>query len=75
MALSASAWAELNRPGAAIFSAVHYIGPFGDPFTVASFSFRFLFGLALNAIYLVRGFGIAAWTLAVWNSVPISIPW
>ncbi|NBB73510.1 MAG: CPBP family intramembrane metalloprotease, partial [Bacteroidetes bacterium] len=53
--------------GAAIFSAVHYVGPFGDAFTLASFSFRFLFGLALNGLFLWRGFGVAAWTHALYD--------
>ena len=53
--------------GAVIFSAVHYIGPLGDPFAPASFTFRFLFGLALNALFLWRGFAIAAWTHALYD--------
>jgi membrane protease YdiL (CAAX protease family) len=53
--------------GAALFSAVHYIGSMGDAFTVASFTFRFLFGLALNGIFLARGFGVAAWTHALYD--------
>jgi membrane protease YdiL (CAAX protease family) len=52
---------------ALIFSAVHYIGPLGDSFNLASFTFRFLFGLALNALYVLRGFGIAAWTHALYD--------
>ncbi len=53
--------------GAFLFSLVHYIGPLGDTFTVASFAFRFLFGLALNVLYLTRGFGVAAWTHALYD--------
>ncbi len=53
--------------GALLFSWVHYIGSLGDVFTVSSFLFRFLFGLALNAIFLVRGFGVAAWTHALYD--------
>lgn len=56
---------------AAIFSFVHYIGAYGDPFTIGSFLFRFLFGLALNAIYIWRGFGIAAWTHAIYDLIVI----
>ncbi len=52
---------------ALMFSAVHYIGPLGDNFTAASFLFRFLFGVALNVLYLWRGFGIAAWTHAFYD--------
>src|SRR6056297_3597515 len=50
-----------------LFSTVHYIGEFGDPFTIGSFLFRFLFGLALNGIYVLRGFGTAAWTHALYD--------
>ncbi len=53
--------------GAFLFSAVHYIGSLGDAFTLASFTFRFLFGLALNGIFLARGFGVAAWTHALYD--------
>jgi membrane protease YdiL (CAAX protease family) len=53
--------------GALLFSAVHYVGTFGDAFTLSSFTFRFLFGLALNALFLWRGFGVAAWTHALYD--------
>ncbi len=53
--------------GALIFSWVHYLGPFGDPFTLYSFIYRFLFGLALNGIFLWRGFAVAAWTHALYD--------
>ncbi|MEX2435417.1 MAG: CPBP family intramembrane glutamic endopeptidase [Balneolaceae bacterium] len=52
---------------ALIFSGVHYIGLYGDNFNLNSFLFRFLFGLALNLIYVIRGFGIAAWTHALYD--------
>jgi membrane protease YdiL (CAAX protease family) len=57
---------------ALIFSGVHYIGQYGDFFTLGSFLFRFLFGLALNLIYVTRGFGIAAWTHALYDIFVIS---
>lgn len=57
---------------ALIFSLVHYIGVMGDPFTFSSFLFRFLFGLALNAIYVWRGFGVAAWTHAIYDLMVIA---
>ncbi len=58
--------------GALLFSAVHYIGVFGDPFTIGSFLFRFLFGLAMNVIFLVRGFGVAAWTHALYDVMVVT---
>ncbi|NBC86744.1 MAG: CPBP family intramembrane metalloprotease [Bacteroidetes bacterium] len=53
--------------GAGIFSLVHYVGALGDPFALDSFTFRFLFGLALNVLFLLRGFGVAAWTHALYD--------
>jgi hypothetical protein len=54
--------------GAVVFSAFHYIGPYGDAFTAQSFTFRLLSGLAFSGLYLVRGFGITAWTHALYDS-------
>ncbi len=50
-----------------IFSGVHYIGSFGDEFTLQSFMFRFIFGLVLNIVYILRGFGIAAWSHSIYD--------
>ena len=50
-----------------IFSAFHYIGPYAYPLELSSFTFRFLAGLAFSGLYLVRGFGIAAWTHALYD--------
>lgn len=54
--------------GAVVFSAFHYIGPYGDPFQVRSFAFRTISGVAFSALYLVRGFGITAWTHALYDA-------
>ena len=58
--------------GAALFSGAHYAGPLGDPFALPSFTFRFLFGLALNALFLWRGFGVAAWTHALYDVMVVT---
>jgi membrane protease YdiL (CAAX protease family) len=52
---------------AVIFSAFHYIGVYGDPWALESFTFRFLAGLAFSALFLLRGFGVAAWTHALYD--------
>ncbi len=52
---------------ALIFSAFHYIGPLGDQLTLPSFTFRFIAGLLLSGLYVARGFGIAAWTHALYD--------
>lgn len=53
--------------GAFLFSLVHYVGAYGDPFQLASFTFRFVAGLVFSAMYLLRGFGITAWTHALYD--------
>lgn len=53
--------------GALVFSAFHYIGPYGDPLELPSFTFRTLAGLVFSAMYLARGFGITAWTHALYD--------
>ncbi|WP_457652550.1 CPBP family intramembrane glutamic endopeptidase [Rhodocaloribacter sp.] len=58
--------------GAAVFSAVHYLGALGDVFTLPSFTFRFLFGLLMNALFLARGFGVAAWTHALYDVMVVT---
>lgn len=58
--------------GAGVFSLVHYLGPLGDPFELPSFTFRFLFGLALNGLFLGRGFGVAAWTHALYDVMVVT---
>ncbi len=53
--------------GALVFSAFHYVGPFGDPFALDSFVFRAIAGVLFSALYLLRGFGIAAWSHALYD--------
>jgi len=55
--------------GAAVFSAVHYIGAYGDRLTLYSFVFRMLAGVFFSALYLTRGFGITAWTHALYDTL------
>ena len=53
--------------GALIFSAFHYIGPYGDAWQLGSFTFRAIAGVVFSAMYLTRGFGITAWTHALYD--------
>lgn len=53
--------------GALVFSAFHYVGPYGDPWQLESFTFRAIAGLLFSALYLARGFGIAAWSHALYD--------
>lgn len=58
--------------GAAVFSLAHYVGPMGDVLELPSFTFRFAFGLALNVVFLWRGFGVAAWTHALYDVMVVT---
>jgi hypothetical protein len=53
--------------GALIFSAFHYIGPYGEPLRLDSFTFRTIAGLLFSGLYVARGFGITAWTHALYD--------
>jgi len=53
--------------GALIFSAFHYIGPYGDDLSLISFTFRAVAGVLFSGLYLLRGFGITAWTHALYD--------
>lgn len=53
--------------GAFIFSAFHYVGPYGDPLEAGSFTFRLIAGVFFSALFVTRGFGITAWTHALYD--------
>ncbi len=53
--------------GALIFSSFHYIGPYGDAWQLQSFVFRFVAGLLFSGLFVLRGFGITAWTHALYD--------
>ncbi|GAB6164656.1 CPBP family glutamic-type intramembrane protease [Thermostilla marina] len=50
-----------------IFSAAHYVGPYGEPFLLFTFLFRFVAGMFFAVLYCVRGFGIAAGAHAAYD--------
>lgn len=53
--------------GAFLFALAHYVGPYGDPLELPSFTFRFVAGIFFSGLYLLRGFGITAWTHALYD--------
>jgi hypothetical protein len=55
--------------GALVFSIFHYIGPYGDRLQLASFAFRAIAGVLFSGLYLTRGFGITAWTHAMYDVI------
>ena len=52
---------------ALVFSAFHYVGPYGEALEVASFTFRAIAGLWFSALFVLRGFGITAWAHALYD--------
>jgi membrane protease YdiL (CAAX protease family) len=54
---------------AALFSAAHHIGPYGEPFNNYVFLFRMLAGLYFALLYQTRGFGIAVGAHACYDVV------
>jgi len=50
-----------------IFSGIHHIGPLGESFTLSAFLYRSVAGGILAAIYVLRGFGVAAWSHALYD--------
>jgi hypothetical protein len=53
--------------GATLFALAHHVGAYGEPLALAPFTFRFVAGLFFSALYVLRGFGIAAWTHALYD--------
>lgn len=51
----------------ALFSGMHYWGPYGDTLSLTSFLFRFGAGMALCIIYFTRGLGIAVYAHATYD--------
>jgi hypothetical protein len=54
---------------AALFSAAHHVGPFGEPYEGQVFLFRLLAGLYFAVVYRMRGFGVAAGAHALYDVV------
>ncbi|MGR3219845.1 MAG: CPBP family intramembrane glutamic endopeptidase [Candidatus Anammoxibacter sp.] len=53
--------------GSVLFSAIHYVGSLSDTFTSSGFIFRFLAGVVLATIFMLRGLGIAVYTHAIYD--------
>lgn len=50
-----------------IFAGFHYIGDYGDQLEILSFLFRFLAGVILSTVFLLRGYGIAVYSHAIYD--------
>lgn len=54
---------------ALLFSSFHYVGAYGDTLRLSSFLFRLLAGIVFSTLYVLRGFGITAWTHALYDVI------
>tara|TARA_Y100001960_G_scaffold130370_1_gene138663 strand:- start:514 stop:882 length:369 start_codon:yes stop_codon:yes gene_type:complete len=54
---------------AAIFSGFHFMGDYGDYFTMELFLLRFFAGVILGILYYVRGFGITAYAHSIYDLI------
>ena len=52
-----------------IFSAFHFMGEYGDFFSMELFFIRFFAGLILGVLYMYRGFGITAYTHSIYDLI------
>ena len=52
---------------AVLFSAMHHIPPYGDPFSIGVFTFRVLAGACFGLLFWFRGFAIAVYTHALYD--------
>ena len=57
---------------AGIFSAFHFIGEYGDYFSLDLFLLRFFAGLVLGIVYFVRGFGITAYAHSIYDLIVLT---
>jgi len=56
-----------------IFSLFHYMGSLGDVFEIKSFLIRFIAGIFLSILYVLRGYGITAYTHTFYDLLVILI--
>ena len=68
-------WSEKVRNAAAliiaagIFSAFHFVGDYGDFFSMELFLLRFFAGIILGILYIARGFGITAYAHSIYDLI------
>ncbi len=59
---------------AILFSMFHYIGTFGDVFRWNTFIVRLIAGLFLGLLFILRGFGITAYTHIIYDAIVVCYP-
>jgi hypothetical protein len=71
-AFGVARWAAVGMAfflSAAAFSAVHHLGPYGDPLSLGIFTFRLLAGVIFGLLFWFRGFAVAVYTHAIYDVV------
>ena len=54
---------------AGLFSSFHFMGEYGDYFSMELFLLRFFAGIVLGILYFARGFGITAYTHSIYDLI------
>jgi hypothetical protein len=66
-------WQEVGQKvgavilAAALFSGFHFVGAYGDSISMDLFLIRMAAGIVLGGIYVLRGFGVAAYTHTIYD--------
>lgn len=60
-------WLGWSLFSAAVFSAWHHVGRFGEPFSLQAFVFRWVSGFVFTVIFALRGFAPAVWTHTLYD--------
>lgn len=67
------AWVAALIVSSLAFSLAHHLGPSGEAFSFAAFTYRFLAGVFFALIYQVRGFAVAVWTHAIYDIYVLAV--
>ena len=52
---------------AMLFSGFHFVGAYGEMPSMDLFLIRMIAGIVLGVIYVIRGFGVAAYTHTIYD--------
>lgn len=67
------AWMWAAVISSLVFSLAHHVGPSGEAFEFAAFTYRALAGLFFAVVYQIRGFAVAVWTHTLYDVYVLSL--
>ena len=67
------AWISALVVSSLVFSLAHHVGPSGEAFEFAAFTYRALAGVFFALIYQVRGLAVAVWTHTIYDVYVLAI--